>query len=124
MANRSSLVCQRLTHHLRARHHESRDKFSVHLTIGHGHLRELESLIRRIEQPVYKRRWDEQWKVGNRWQSGQPAYDAEFIEALIGGSQKRPNGGWRKRRPAVLLRWMIGQPHCSKTRASPPPGLL
>jgi hypothetical protein len=22
--------------------------------------------IRRIEQPVYKRRWDEQWKVGNR----------------------------------------------------------
>jgi hypothetical protein len=38
--------------------------------------------IRRIEQPVYKRRWDEQWKVGNRWQSGQPAYDAEFIEAF------------------------------------------
>lgn len=23
--------------------------------------------IRRIEQPVYKRRWDEQWKVSNRW---------------------------------------------------------
>jgi len=38
--------------------------------------------IRRIEQPVYKRRWDEQWKVGNSWQSGQPAYDAEFIEAF------------------------------------------
>src|SRR5206468_6319296 len=38
--------------------------------------------IRRIEQPVYKRRWDEQWKVGNRWQNGQPAYDAEFIEAF------------------------------------------
>ena len=26
--------------------------------------------IRRIEQPVYKRRWDEQWKVGNRWMAG------------------------------------------------------
>ena len=38
--------------------------------------------IRRIEQPVYKRRWDEQWKVGNRWQCGQPAYDAEFIDAF------------------------------------------
>jgi len=38
--------------------------------------------IRRIEQPVYKRRWDEQWKVGNRWQCGQPAYDAEFLDAF------------------------------------------
>ena len=26
--------------------------------------------IRRIEQPIYKRRWDEQWKVGNRWECG------------------------------------------------------
>jgi hypothetical protein len=38
--------------------------------------------IRRIEQPVYKRRWDEQWKVGNRWQCGAVAYDAELIEAF------------------------------------------
>jgi hypothetical protein len=38
--------------------------------------------IRRIEQPVYKRRWDEQWKVGARWQCGQPAYDQEFIDAF------------------------------------------
>jgi len=38
--------------------------------------------VRRIEQPVYKRRWDEQWKVGNGWQCGQPAYDAEFIDAF------------------------------------------
>jgi hypothetical protein len=38
--------------------------------------------IHRIEQPVYKRRWDEQWKVGNRWQCGQPAYDQEFVDAF------------------------------------------
>lgn len=38
--------------------------------------------IRRIEQPVYKRRWDEQWKVGNSWQCGQPAYDAELLDAF------------------------------------------
>ena len=38
--------------------------------------------IRRIEQPVYKRRWDEQWKVGARWQCGRPAYDQEFIDAF------------------------------------------
>ncbi len=38
--------------------------------------------IRRIEQPVYKRRWKEQWKVGNHWQCGEPAYDAELIDAF------------------------------------------
>ena len=38
--------------------------------------------IRRIEQPVYKRRWDEQWKLGNRWVCGPIAYSAEFAEAF------------------------------------------
>jgi hypothetical protein len=38
--------------------------------------------IHRIEQPVYKRRWDEQWKVGNRWQCGPVAYDAAFVDAF------------------------------------------
>jgi type I restriction-modification system DNA methylase subunit len=38
--------------------------------------------IRRIEQPLYKRRWDEQWKVRNRWQCGPVAYDAELVEAF------------------------------------------
>jgi len=38
--------------------------------------------IRRIEQPVYKRRWDEQWKVGNSWQCGSVAYDTEFVDAF------------------------------------------
>jgi hypothetical protein len=38
--------------------------------------------IRRIEQPVYKRRWDEQWKVRNQWRCGPVAYAAEFIDAF------------------------------------------
>ncbi len=38
--------------------------------------------IRRIEQPVYKRRWDEQWKVANRWRCGEIAYAAEFADAF------------------------------------------
>jgi hypothetical protein len=38
--------------------------------------------IKRIEQPVYKRRWDEQWKVGSQWRSGAVAYAAEFLEAF------------------------------------------
>jgi type I restriction-modification system DNA methylase subunit len=40
--------------------------------------------IRRIEQPVYKRRWDEQWKTGNEWRCGEIAYAAEFIDAFEG----------------------------------------
>jgi len=38
--------------------------------------------IRRIEQPVYKRRWDEQWKWGNQWRCGPVAYAAEFVDAF------------------------------------------
>jgi len=41
----------RLAHHLKDRHHHSWDRFSVYLTIGDSHLRELESLIIRIVKP-------------------------------------------------------------------------
>ena len=41
----------RLAHHLKDRHHGSWDRFSVYLTIGDSHLRELESLILRIVKP-------------------------------------------------------------------------
>lgn len=38
--------------------------------------------IRRIETAVYKRRWDEQWKVSNRWMSGPIAYAQELVDAF------------------------------------------
>ena len=38
----------RLGHHLKDRHSQSWDRFSVYLTIGDTHLRELESLVLRI----------------------------------------------------------------------------
>ncbi|HEY0724336.1 MAG TPA: hypothetical protein VGD41_10180 [Pyrinomonadaceae bacterium] len=41
----------RLGHHLRDRHGDSWDRFSVYLTIGDSHLRELEALILRIVKP-------------------------------------------------------------------------
>jgi len=41
----------RLKSHLHDRHGSSWDRFSVYLTIGEQHLRELESLILRISQP-------------------------------------------------------------------------
>ena len=41
----------RLKHHLKDRHGESWDRFSVYLTIGDSHLRELEALTLRIVRP-------------------------------------------------------------------------
>ena len=41
----------RLGHHLRDRHGDSWDRFSIYLTIGDSHLRELEALILRIVKP-------------------------------------------------------------------------
>jgi len=42
----------RLKSHLRDRHRDSWDRFSVYLTIGDTHLKELETLILRIVKPV------------------------------------------------------------------------
>ncbi|MCI0488330.1 MAG: hypothetical protein L0229_17205, partial [Blastocatellia bacterium] len=63
--------------------------------------------IRRIEQPVYKRRWDEQWKVGNRWQCGRAAYDQEFIDAFTWWLSEKAEW-WlekRKRDGTALEEW-------------------
>src|SRR5678815_2472985 len=42
----------RLGHHLRDRHSQSWDRFSVYLTVKDSHLRELETLILRTIKPV------------------------------------------------------------------------
>lgn len=42
----------RLTQHLRDRHGHSWDRFSMYLTIGDDHIRELEALVLRIARPV------------------------------------------------------------------------
>ena len=47
----ASNLRSRLAHHLRDRHRDSWDRFSVYLTIGDTHLKELESLILRIVKP-------------------------------------------------------------------------
>jgi hypothetical protein len=64
--------------------------------------------IRRIEQPVYKRRWDEQWKVGNRWQCGPVAYDAEFVDAFDWWLSEKAEWWLEKKRnggPVALDGW-------------------
>jgi hypothetical protein len=48
----ASNLRSRLGHHLKDRHQESWDRFSVYLTIGDAHLKELEALILRIVKPA------------------------------------------------------------------------
>lgn len=45
----------RLNTHLRDRHRDKWDRFSIYLTIGDEHMRELESLVMRIAQPAGNR---------------------------------------------------------------------
>jgi len=40
--------------------------------------------VRRIERAVYKRRWDEQWKVGNTWQCGRPTTRSSWTRSTGG----------------------------------------
>jgi predicted GIY-YIG superfamily endonuclease len=47
----ASNLNRRLKHHLRDRHAQTWDRFSVYLTIGDQHLKELEALILRIASP-------------------------------------------------------------------------
>jgi hypothetical protein len=47
----ASNLRRRLARHLRDRHSETWDRFSIYLTIGDRHLKELESLVLRISPP-------------------------------------------------------------------------
>ena len=47
----ASNLRSRLARHLRDRHSETWDRFSIYLTIGDRHLKELESLILRVSSP-------------------------------------------------------------------------
>src|SRR5438105_13380147 len=47
----ASNLRSRLRHHLKDRHGDSWDRFSVYLTIGDSHIKELESLILRVISP-------------------------------------------------------------------------
>src|SRR2546427_5664190 len=47
----ASNLRNRLNHHLRDKHRNKWDRFSVYLTIGDSHLKELESLVLRIAHP-------------------------------------------------------------------------
>ncbi len=77
--------------------------------------------VRRIEQPVYKRRWDEQWKVGNRWDCGPLAYAAEFAEAFDGWLSEKAEH-WLENRPGAtavtLEEWTLALWQDNRVRAA------
>ncbi|MCP5487167.1 MAG: GIY-YIG nuclease family protein [Verrucomicrobia bacterium] len=95
----ASNLRSRLGHHLKDRHQASWDRFSVYLTIGDGHLRELEALILRIVDPPgnkvkgkfaksenLNRKLTKQWKLGMQ----------ETLNELLGCAVPKP-----KRKPVA-----------------------
>ncbi len=77
----------RLTQHLRDRHGQSWDRFSVYLTIGDGHMKELESLILRIVRPLGNKQLGKFAKSENlRQQLARRirAYERQRLDELLG----------------------------------------
>jgi hypothetical protein len=77
--------------------------------------------VRRIEQPVYKRRWDEQWKVQNRWVCGQPASDAEFLDAFQWWLSEKAEWWLAKQKgggPVTLTEWTAALWSDARVRAA------
>jgi hypothetical protein len=82
----------RLSHHLRDRHAESWDRFSIYLTIGHSHLKELESLLLRISKPIGNKQKGKFFKsedLRNRFRHDIKCYMDDEIINLIGKKQSK-----------------------------------
>lgn len=77
----------RLAHHLKDRHRDSWDRFSVYLTIGDSHLKELESLILRIAKPVgnkIKGKFQKSEDIRRRFARDVRMYQRDELISLLG----------------------------------------
>lgn len=82
----------RLRHHLRDRHGQSWDRFSVYLTIGDSHIKELESLVLRIVSPPGNKTGGTFGKAENlRNQLSQALHQQlrKEVRELLGGPKKK-----------------------------------
>ena len=103
----ASNLRSRLAHHLKDRHRDSWDRFSVYLTIGDSHLKELESLILRIVKPIgnklkgkfqksedIRRRFARDVRTYQRdeliWLLGRKVAEVGEIEAEMNSKHKEP----------------------------------
>lgn len=110
----ASNLRSRLAHHLKDRHSDSWDRFSVYLTIGDSHLRELESLILRIVRPAgnkEKGRFAKSADIRRRFSRDVRALQRAELRQLLGKSvapvTSRVREGPRRGRVPVLARYAL-----------------
>jgi hypothetical protein len=104
----------RLRQHLKDKHGQSWDRFSMYLTIGDDHIRELESLVIRIVKPSGNLQMDHFRKAQNlrRDFARRVRQDArDRLDMLLGRSRttvlRKPSGrGKRASRAAVLAAYI------------------
>jgi hypothetical protein len=107
----------RLGHHLKDRHRDSWDSFSVYLTIGDSHLRELESLIIRITEPSgnkQKGKFAKSEDLRSRFRRDYKRLANSRLDELLGKivrrvasrAARRKRAGGRKGEAVVLSRYL------------------
>jgi hypothetical protein len=104
----------RLKAHLRDRHSNKWDRFSIYLTIGDDHIRELESLLMRIAKPTGNRQLGKFPNAQNlrREFARQIRVDAkQHLDALLGKDTKANDNEGRqmvnaKRGLPVMSKWL------------------
>ena len=111
----ASNLRSRLAHHLKDRHRDSWDRFSVYLTIGDSHLKELESLILRIVKPIgnkLKGKFQKSEDIRRRFARDVRTYQRDELIWLlgrevvgVGGVEAEMNS---KRKEAVLAKYIDG----------------
>lgn len=106
----ASNLRSRLSHHLKDRHRHSWDRFSVYITIGDHHLKELESLILRIVQPKGNRvagKFPKSEDIRRRFARDIRAFQRDELRAILGKSfEEEELPETREGRKPVLARYV------------------
>lgn len=108
----ASNLRSRLSHHLKDRHRHSWDRFSVYITIGDHHLKELESLILRIVQPKGNRvagKFPKSEDIRRRFARDIRVFQRDELRAILGKSFEEEEENLSERREGrspVLARYI------------------
>jgi len=115
----ASNLRSRLAHHLIDRHRDSWDRFSVYLTIGDSHLKELESLILRIVKPTgnkQKGKFAKSEDIRRRFAKDVRAHQRDELISLLGKKIiHEVEVEFSKGTPPVLAKY-ISRPMALQTR--------
>jgi hypothetical protein len=109
----------RLKHHLKDRHRDSWDSFSVYLTIGDKHLRELESLLIRVACPPGNRQKGRFAGAENLEKRFERAIDRQHEAAkcrLLGRPVEEPVSADDSVHATHLCAWYKGKRHDARLR--------